>query len=252
MARALRKTGRSIVFSICEWGEGGIPPHGQAGGRKPYEWAASVGGNYWRTTLDIRNAWKLDVYNAQSNSIMQILDINAPLAEYASPGHWNDIDMLVVGIKANPDAVVNTAGAMGCSDGEYRSHMSLWCLMAAPLLAGNDIRSMTRGTKDILMNSEIIAMNQDPLGKQAKRIRDDGDAEVFAKPLADGSWAIGLLNRNDSLESTIRISWNEIGLEGKQKVRDLWEHKELGEFPDYFEATVKPHQCVVVRLLKLS
>jgi alpha-galactosidase len=250
MAKALRNTNRSIVFSICEWGEGGIPPHGQAGGRKPYEWAGSVGGNYWRTTLDIRNAWKLDVYNAQSNSIMQILDMNAPLAEYASPGHWNDPDMLVVGIKANPDAVVNRAGAMGCSDLEYRSHMSLWSLMTAPLLSGNDIRNMSLETKEILLNSEIIAINQDPLGKQAKRIRDDGDTEVFAKPLVDGTWAIGLLNRSDTAENIMRISWSEIGMEGSMAVRDLWEHKDLGEFAGYFEVPVVPHQCVVVRLFK--
>jgi len=250
MAKALRKTNRSIVLSICEWGEGGIPPHGQAGGRKPYEWAGSVGGNYWRTTLDIRNAWKLDVYDAGSNSIMQILDINAPLAEYASPGHWNDPDMLVVGIKPNPSSAVFTQGATGCTDQEYQAHMSLWCLMASPLLAGNDIRNMSKATKDILLNGEIIAVNQDVPGKQAKRIRDDGDFEVFAKPLADGSWAVGLLNRNDSIEKEINVSWKEIGIEGKRTARDLWAHEDLGEFSDTFGKKVKPHQCVVVRLLE--
>lgn len=250
MANALKKTGRSIVFSICEWGEGGIPPHGQAGGRKPYEWAASVGGNYWRTTLDIRNAWLLDVYNAGSNSIMQIVDMNAPLADYAGPGHWNDPDMLVVGIDTSKSTVVSRAGARGCSIEEYRSHMSLWCLMAAPLLAGNDIRNMNADVKEILTNSEIIAVNQDTLGKQAKKIRDDGDQEVFAKPLADGSWAIGLLNRHDTEDKTIRINWNELEIDGKWRVRDLWNHKELGPFRDYFESIVMPHQCVVIRISK--
>ncbi len=248
MAKALHQTGRSIVFNVCEWGEGGIPPHGQSGGRKPWEWAASVGGNYWRTTLDIRNAWKLKVYSAQSNSIMQVLDINAPLSDYASPGHWNDPDMLVVGINSKLTTVVNRSGAMGCSDEEYRAHMSLWCLMASPLLSGNDIRTMNQATKDILLNREIIAVNQDPLGKQAKRIRDDGLEEVFAKPLADGSWAVGLLNRNDSGDNIIRISWKEIGIQGKWAVRDLWKHQDLGEFSAYFEITVKPHQCFVIRL----
>jgi alpha-galactosidase len=250
MAEALKKTGRSIVFSICEWGEGGIPPHGQAGGRKPYEWAAAAGGNYWRTTLDIRNAWLLNVYNAGSNSIMQIVDMNAPLADYAGPGHWNDPDMLVVGIDTSKTTVVNHAGAKGCTLEEYRSHMSLWCLMAAPLLAGNDIRNMTGEIKEILLNREIIAVNQDPLGKQAKRIRDDGDTEVFAKPLEDGSWAVGLLNRNDVETRKIRITSNELAISGKWKVRDLWEHKDAGSFSDYFEKEVKPHQCVVIRITK--
>ena len=204
--------------------------------------------DYWRTTLDIRNAWLLDVYNAGSNSIMQILDMNAPLADYAGPGHWNDPDMLVVGIDTSKTTVVNRAGAKGCTIEEYRSHMSLWCLMAAPLLAGNDIRNMNENVREILMNSEIIAVNQDPLGKQAKRIRDDGDAEVFAKPLSDGSWAVGLLNRNDSENKNIRIDWKELGINGERQIRDLWKHEDLGRFSDYFGSSVAPHQCVVVRI----
>jgi alpha-galactosidase len=238
MANALKKTSRSIVFSVCEWGQ-----------REPWTWAALSGGNYWRTTWDIRNAWYRDIYDEQHNSIMQIMDINAPLAEYASPGHWNDPDMLVVGIYNNPEAVVNVAGAMSCTDIEYQSHMSLWCLMAAPLLCGNDIRNMNQPTKEILMNREIIAINQDPLGKQAKKIRDDGDMEVFAKPLADGSWAVGLLNRSDKENKKIRVDWQEMGITGRWIVRDLWTHYELGKLRDYFEADVKPHQCVVVKLL---
>jgi alpha-galactosidase len=250
MGKALRSTDRSIVFSICEWGEGGIPPHGKAGGRKPYEWAASVGGSYWRTTLDIRNVWLLDVYNAGSNSIMQIVDMNAPLAEYAGPGRWNDPDMLVVGIDPDKSTVVSHGGARGCTIEEYRSHMSLWCLMAAPLLAGNDIRNMSDDIKDILMNTELIAVNQDQLGKQAKKIRDDGETEVFAKPLADGSWAVGLLNRNDTADINIRADWKELGITGEWNVRDLWKHENLGRFADNFGIAVKPHQCVVVRIYK--
>lgn len=250
MAKALRKTNRSIVFSVCEWGEGGIDHLTGKGNRNAFEWAKSIGGNYWRTTLDIRNAWKLDKYNASSNSIMQILDINAPLAKYSSPGHWNDPDMLVVGIKPNPSSAVFTQGAKGCTDEEYQSHMSLWCLMASPLLAGNDLRNMSQATKDILLNGEIIAINQDVLGKQAERIRDDGDFEVFAKTMADGSWVVGLLNRNDSIEKEINVSWKEIGIEGKRTVRDLWAKQDLGEFSDSFGKMVKPHQCVVVRLYR--
>jgi alpha-galactosidase len=188
------------------------------------------------------------VYNAGSNSIMQILDMNAPLADYAGPGHWNDPDMLVVGIDTSKTTVVNKAGAKGCTIEEYRSHMSLWCLMTAPLLAGNDIRNMNENIREILLNREIIAVNQDPLGKQAKRIRDDGDAEVFAKPLSDGSLAVGLLNRNDSGNINIRIDWKELGISGERQIRDLWKHTDLGRFSDYFACSVAPHQCIVVRI----
>jgi len=247
MGIALRKTNRSIVFSICEWGEGGLNSGEGKGSRKPWEWGASVGGNYWRTTLDIRNTWNQKIYDDSHTSIMQILDINAPLAEYAGPGHWNDPDMLVVGIYNNPNAVTNNDQAKGCTDEEYRSHMSLWCLMAAPLLCGNDIRSMNNETKETLLNFEIIAINQDPLGKQAKRIRDDGDFEVFSKPLADGSLAIGLLNRSEKSQK-ISVSKTELGILGNWKVRNVWTHEE-SEFPaTKFAKLVKPHECVVVRI----
>jgi alpha-galactosidase len=122
--------------------------------------------------------------------------------------------------------------------------------MAAPLLAGNDIRNMNNDIKEILLNTEIIAVNQDLLGKQARKIRDDGDSEVFAKPLADGSWAVGLLNRNDTADITIRADWSELGITGDWNVRDLWKHISLGQYSDNFSIAVKPHQCVVVRIYK--
>lgn len=127
--------------------------------------------------------------------------------------------------------------------------MSLWSLMAAPLLCGNDIRSMNAVTKEILLNPEIIAVNQDPLGKQAKRIRDDGDLEVFAKPLADGSWAIGLLNRSEK-PATIKVSWDELGISGSRNVRDLWEHKNLSQEGNAFESEVVVHGCKVIKISK--
>lgn len=237
MYQALKKTGRSIVFSVCEWGP-----------RQPWEWAAGVGGNYWRTTWDIRNTWINDTYDNQHNSIMQILDINSPLDEYAGPGHWNDPDMLVVGIDPTAKTVVAHGEAKGCSDTEYRSHMSLWSLMAAPLLSGNDVRGMNDATKTILMNSELIAINQDELGKQAKKVRDDGDIEVFVKPLYNGDVAVGLLNRKDSEDASIAVSWEELGLSGTLEFRDVWSHEVAGEFAGQFETTVKPHECKVYRV----
>jgi len=255
MAKALRNTRRSIVFSVCEWGGRLVEFDGvkfvdseSNDGRRPQEWAAQIGGNSWRTTCDIRNIWNADTYGIAINSIMQILDLNAPLDEYASPGHWNDPDILVVGVKPVSSSPVFPKGYQGCSDVEYRSHMSLWCLMASPLLCGNDLRSMDAATKKILLNPEIIAINQDELGKQAKRIIDNGDTEVFAKLLSDGAWAIGLLNRNDNQEKTIRINWDDINLSGKISVRDLWQRKDLGAFPEGFEAKVPVHGCMLIKV----
>lgn len=237
MAMALQKTPRSIVFSVCEWG---------AYGRNVWTWAAAAGGNLWRTTWDIRNTWKLK-YDVQHAGIMDILDVNAGLADYAGPGHWNDPDMLVVGIRDAPEAVVTVEGAKGCTAEEHRAHMSLWCLMAAPLLCGNDIRAMDPATRETLLNPEIIAIDQDRLGKQAKRIRDDGDLEVFARPLADGAWAIGLLNRSEK-PATMKVLWNELGLSGTWQVRDVWQHKNLGRYDESFESEVPVHGCQVLKI----
>lgn len=237
MSKALRNTNRSIVFSVCEWGL-----------RNPWEWASSVGGSYWRTTWDIRNTWMNDAYDNKNNSIMQILDINSELAEYAGPGHFNDPDMLVVGIPKNPHSMISHGKDYACTPIEHQSHMSLWCLMAAPLLSGNDLRNMTPEAKRILMNSEIIAVNQDRLGKQAVKIIDEGDIEVFAKPLYDGSVAVGLLNRHDSEVKNVAVSYDELGISGEITVLDLWANEEVGTCDESLEMPVKPHECVVVKI----
>jgi alpha-galactosidase len=237
MAKALEKVPLSIVFSVCEWG---------AYGREVWTWGASVGGNLWRTTWDIRNTWKLN-YDVQHAGIMDILDVNAPLADFAGPGHWNDPDMLVVGIAHDTSAVVTVEGGTPCSAEEQRAHMSLWALMAAPLLCGNDIRSMDATTREILLNPDILAIDQDALGKQAKRIRDDGDLEVFARPLADGAWAVGLLNRSNK-PAVMKISWNELGISGRWDVHDVWQHKNLGKEDTFFQAEVPVHGCNVIKI----
>lgn len=239
MHNALKKTGRSIVFSICEWGP-----------RKAWNWAASVGGNYWRTTWDIRDTWDQKGFDSDHCGIIQILDVNAELAEFAGPGHWNDPDMLIVGIYGKGKATSNNELAKGCTDAEYRSHMSLWCLMSAPLLCGNDLRIMNVVTKETLMNPEIIAINQDELGKQAKRIIHKDDVDVFVKPLMDGSFAVGLLNRNDKAAKKIKINWDDLKITGKHLVRDLWERKDLGDYSDSFEVEVPVHSCKVIRISK--
>ena len=187
MRDALAKSGRPIVFSLCEWGA-----------TKPWLWARNVG-NLWRTTGDITDKW--DTGEKSDNiGVLQILDLQDGLESYAGPGHWNDPDMLEVG-----------NGGMTAT--EYRAHFSLWCLLAAPLMAGNDIRSMSDETRDILTNKEVIAVDQDPLGRQGRRVKRTGDAEVWAKEMSDGSRAVALLNRGRA-ETRITLEWTDIGYPG--------------------------------------
>jgi alpha-galactosidase len=222
MREALDATGRPIVFSMCEWGT-----------HKPWTWARGVG-DLWRTTGDIQDCWDC---KAKWGGLgwTRILDLNADLAQYAGPGGWNDPDMLEV-------------GNGGMTPAEYRAHFALWAFMAAPLMAGNDIRSMSAETKAILTNRDVIALDQDPLGKQGTRIKDDGDLEVWKKPLEDGSVAVGLLNRGASAQA-MHVTWKELGLSGGDaQVRDLWAGKDLGSMKDGYSANVPSHECVVLRV----
>jgi alpha-galactosidase len=221
MRDALALAGRPIVFSICEWGNS-----------KPWLWAGSVG-NLWRTTGDILDRWegKGAEYGL---GVMNIVDLQAGLESYAGPGHWNDPDMLEVG-----------NGGMTAT--EYRSHFSLWAILAAPLMAGNDLDAMTPEIRAILTNKEVIAVDQDPLGQQGRRIRRDGDQDVWLKPLQDGSIAVVLLNRG-SAEQTITLDWADLGYAADRPaaVRDLWAHKDLGKFTGKFSAPVASHGVVMV------
>jgi len=236
MADALRKSGREIVFSICEWGE-----------RKPWLWAANAGGQLWRTTGDVRDKWKRRTTEKWGEGIMDILDVNAELNAYAGPGRWNDPDMLVVGLygKKGPSG---DGGGAGCNDVEYRSQMSLWSMMAAPLVATNDVRNMNEATKNILLNEEVIAINQDALGKQAERKIKDGIWNVFVKPLANGDYAVAVLNRSDATQNA-SVDFSALELEGKYAVRDLWQHKDLGKAKSW-KGTVQSHETKVFRLKK--
>ncbi|WP_298689957.1 glycoside hydrolase family 27 protein [uncultured Sphingomonas sp.] len=220
MADALRATGRPIVFSICEWGN-----------NRPWDWAQKIG-NLWRTTADIRDAWAGRV--TYSLGVMDIVDRNEPLYPYAGPGHWNDPDMLEV-------------GNGGLTDAESRAHFSLWAMMAAPLIAGNDIAAMAGATRDVLLNREVIAVDQDALGEQGRRVRRDGDHEVWSRPLADGSRAVLLLNRGTQAASIV-AAWTDIGYPANTTaaVRDLWAHRALGRKTGGFTAVVAAHGVVMV------
>jgi alpha-galactosidase len=223
MRDALAKSGRPIVFSLCEWGS-----------TKPWLWAKDVG-NLWRTTGDIVPKWSTNEKN-DGLGVVEILDLQDGLQTYAGPGHWNDPDMLEVG---NP----------GMSPTEYRSHFIMWCILSAPLMAGNDIMHMSNETRDILTNKEMIAVDQDPLGIQGHRVRKDGEQEIWSKQLSDGSRAVALLNCGAS-EQNMTANWTDIGYPASlsAQVRDVWNHRDLGNKTGSFSASVPSHGVVVIKV----
>lgn len=221
MRDALAKSGRPIVFSLCEWGS-----------TKPWLWAKNVG-NLWRTTGDITDRWSVPDKN-DLIGVLQILDQENGLESYAGPGHWNDPDMLEV-------------GNGGMKDNEYRMHMSLWCLLAAPLMAGNDLTTMTPQTLAILTNPEVLAVDQDPAGIQGRIIMEQGPIVVMMKPMVDGSKAVGFFNREQGVV-TIPVKFSDLGLGEAASVRDLWEKKDLGTFHGSFTTDVPEHGVVFVRI----
>ena len=191
MGDALKAAGRPIVYSLCEWGQ-----------NKSWEWGKSVGGQLWRTTGDISDRWV---------SVMRLLDLQVGLEKFSGPNAWNDPDMLEVG----NGRMTNT---------EYIAHFSLWALLNAPLIAGNDLRSMNDSTKMILMNKEVIAVNQDWGGMQGHKVRDDGELEVWVKPMSNGDRAVVLLNRGTTtFEFNVPFTDLELSA-GTHQVRDLWAH----------------------------
>lgn len=215
MRDALNKTGRSIFYSMCEWGE-----------FDPATWAAKVG-NSWRTTGDIQDNW---------GSMISCADANSKWASYAKPGGWNDPDMLEIG-----------NGGMTVT--EYETHFSLWCLMKAPLLIGCDIRNMSSDTVRILTNHELIAINQDRLGIQANKTKVNGSSEVWSGPLSGGAFAVLLLNRG-SAAVNITASWSDFGFDEDKEadVRDLWRMKDLGSMRGRVTAQVESHGVVVFKI----
>jgi alpha-galactosidase len=222
---AFEATGRPMVLSICEWGR-----------NRPWEWAQDVG-QLWRTTSDIQDSWESLLWN---------LDANERHYEAAGPGHWNDPDMLEV-------------GNGGMTTEEYRTHFSLWAMMAAPLMAGNDLRAMTDEVRGILTNAEVIAVDQDALGVQGRVVLDRGyGIQVWAKPLSDGSMAVAVFNRRtDPRDAYVR--WVDVGLDpGPATLRDLWRHQELGthtdsgSYEDRYTTRVPPHGVVMLRITPVS
>jgi len=213
MEAALKATGRPIVYSLCQYGVAAV-----------WQWGGSVGGNLWRTTGDITDKYA---------RMIQIGFGQAGLSKYAGPGHWNDPDMLEV-------------GNGGMTGAEYRTHMSLWAILAAPLLAGNDLTKMTPETLSILGNREVIAIDQDPLGRQGDRVTAEGPLEVWAKPLTGGAKAVGLFNTAD-FPNYVEVDYARLGLKGAQKTRDIWAAKDLGKMSRY-RVLVPGHSVVLLKV----
>ena len=224
MGDALRATGRPIVFSVCEWGT-----------HKPWLWAASVGGNLWRTTGDIYDGWVSS--GRDRNGVLNILDLQSGLEAFAGPGHWNDPDMFEV-------------GNGGMSPDQYRAHFSLWAILAAPLMAGNDLSTMSEETRRILTNREVIAVDQDPLGVQGHRAVRNGDTEIWVRPLEGGNQAVVLLNRG-ATGTTIRLEWSALGLPPyvPLDLRDLWSGREWRKTTAAVTLDVPPTAAVMLRVI---
>jgi alpha-galactosidase len=212
---AIAQAGRPIVFSICNWGV-----------KAPWHWGPKTG-NLWRTTGDISDKY---------DSMSLIGFSQNGLESFAGPGQWNDPDMLEV-------------GNGGMNRDEYRTHMALWAILAAPLLAGNDLRSMSQETRDMLTNADVLAVDQDPKGVQGHRIWQEGPLEIWTRPLADGSLAVGLFNRTEAaLKMT--VDFKSIGAPATAKVRDLWERKDLGTLKNSYSSAVPKHGVVFLKISK--
>jgi alpha-galactosidase len=223
MRLCLDRVDRDIVYSLCQYGMGDV-----------WKWGKEIGGNCWRTTGDITDSW---------GSMAGIGFAQAGHAPYASPGHWNDPDMLVVGLVGwGPNLRESRL-----TPNEQYTHISLWCLLASPLLIGCDLTRIDEFTMNLLTNDEVLEVNQDPLGKQAVRVLQDGTREVWCKDMEDGSLAVGLFNR-DEIPQTVTADWSDLGVSGKVRVRDLWRQKDLGDFDGSFGAEIPRHGVVLIRL----
>ena len=219
----IQQSGRPMVLSLCNWGVD-----------QPWLWGKQFG-QLWRTTGDLVSCWDCKK-DWGGMGVVQVLDKMEGLDKYSGPGGWNDPDMLQVG---NGDMTL----------GEDRAHFSLWCVMAAPLMAGTNLATLKPAVKEVLLNTEAVALDQDPLGQAGKRIKTNGKGQdVWARPLADGSWAVCLLNRG-AKSADVQVSWKDLGWkEDQMKVRDLWSHRDLGVFDGGYNASVASHDVVFLKV----
>ncbi len=225
MGEILPKMPRDIIYSLCQYGNDNV-----------WEWGASVNGNSWRTTGDIQDTW---------SSLSRIGFAQGGHEKYVGPGHFDDPDMLIVGKVGWGPRVRPTR----LTPNEAYTHISLWCLLCSPLLMGCDMAQLDEFTLNLVCNDEVIEVNQDPLGRQAARVARDTDkqVEVWAKPMEDSSQAVGLFNRSDE-ETTVTARWADLGVSGRQQVRDLWRQQDVGSYDGQFETKVPRHGVVLVKI----
>ncbi len=223
MKQCLDQVDRDIVYSLCQYGMGDV-----------WTWGQEVGGNCWRTTGDITDTW---------GSVSSIGFSQDKCSPYAGPGHWNDPDMLVVGqVGWGPNLHPTRL-----TPNEQYTHISLWCLLSAPLLIGCDLSKLDDFTLNLLTNDEVLAINQDPLGRQARRVHLDGRCEVWSKPLADGSLAVGLFNRGE-FKQDVAVQWSDLGLTGAARLRDCWRQQDLGTVNERFTRAIPRHGVFLMRV----
>jgi alpha-galactosidase len=236
MGDALKKTGRPIVFAICEWGQ-----------RKPWQWARAAGGHLWRTTWDSRDAWKSNDSNL--TGIMEIFDQQEGLENYAGPGGWNDPDLLMVGLYGKGKSSSVNGRFKGCSTTEYRTHFALWAMLAAPLIVNLDLRKLDKETAEILLNREIISINQDALGKQGYTIIKTNEFQLLRKDLSGGDVAVCVFNRSDKpLEISLNIQ-KDLDIWFPFKMLEIYGKKEISKV-NKIQISLPVHDCRVYRFTR--
>jgi alpha-galactosidase len=235
MGEALRGTGREILFSLCEWGF-----------RNPHLWGKSVGGHMWRVSPDAFDSWVdiwIAAYKYYGAGIGTSLDIAAGIDEYGGPSGWNDLDMLVVGLRGK-----GQISGTGMSYIEYQTHMSIWCIACSPLMIGCDVRNLDAESASLLMNTEALAVNQDALGKPGRRIKLIGTCEVWRKPLADGSTAIAVVNRGTS-GTDVTIRSGDMGLlDSVKHARNIWLKEDIADFTTELTLRVQAHETMFLKV----
>jgi alpha-galactosidase len=237
MSNAIKTAGRPMVFSLCEWGD-----------NQPWEWGKPIG-NLWRISGDIYPCFDCEFKHPENWSswgFMKIVEMRKDIRKYSGPDHWNDFDMMEVGNEMN--------------DTEDKSHFAMWCMMASPLVAGNDFRKMSKETLAILTNKELIAVNQDKLGIQGFKYGAEDGLEVWVKPLSDGNWAVTFLNRSE-VPKKVNFDWKKHSIKDADfgyeadfsktvfKLKELWKNKETGSTKKNFVTDLAPHDSVTLRLI---
>lgn len=230
MGDALKKTGRPILYSICEWGP-----------RSPWLWGKEAGGHMWRTSYDVADIWDMPRNESSPIGILTSIDVIANLGRFSGPGGWNDPDMLVVGL--------NNSGFIkggGCTETEYRTQMNMWCMFSAPLMIGCDVRNMDTVTRSILLNKDLVAIDQDELGKQGYRVYSRNGLEAWKKPLSGNRFAIALFNRGEEAKN-MQATLAELELDKDKKfdVYDVWKHTTVNKSAQSVQVRLQPHESQV-------